>query len=153
MMMVVLLAGLFIASYGGKLFGWPGFLLGVPVGVFVAFGVLYAVALLWASIEALLWDGMPYMPTCGNGKCKSGLLTDFGDYEPEHDDEFRAYFRCKCGRLYWRNRKEGRVLEVLSDGTVKPYMKWKSFRGWRPDSEPVSSAGRSANDVSETDHA
>jgi hypothetical protein len=133
MIMVVLLAGLFIASYGAKHFGWIGFLLGIPVGLAVAFGVLYGVVLLWVILESLIWGGIPYMPQCGTGKCKSGPLSDFGDYEPERNDQFRAYFRCKCGRLYWRNRQEGRVLEVLSDGTTKPYMVWKAFRGWRND--------------------
>ena len=139
-MMVVLLAGLFIASYGGKLFGWAGFLLGVPVGLFVAFGVLYGVALMLAFLESLLWGGIPYLPLCGNGKCKSGLLSDFGDYEPaEHDGEWGGYFRCRCGRLYHRDRKKGRVLEVLPDGTHTPYMVWKAFRGWRPDESGMAS--------------
>ena len=98
-------------------------------------GVLYGVALMLAFLESLLWGRIPYLPPCGNGKCKSGLLSDFGDYEPpEHDGEWGGYFWCRCcGRLYHRDRKKGRVLEVLVDGTYKPYMIWKSFRGWRPD--------------------
>jgi hypothetical protein len=133
MMLVVLLAGLFVASYGAKHFGWAGFLLGIPVGLIVAFGVLYAVAFVAACLEALLWEGMPMLPPCGNGKCKSGLLTDFGDFEPEEVDGEFGYFRCRCGKLYFRDRKKGRVAEVLADGTHKPYMVWKPFRGWRPD--------------------
>ena len=100
MMMVVLLAGLFIASYG----------------------------------------------PCGNGKCKSGLLMDFGDYEPEQVDGEFGYFRCRCGELYFRDRKKGRVLEVLPDGTQNPFMIWNSFRGWRPDSAGMQSDTQSTGD-------
>ena len=32
-----------------------------------------------------------------------------------------------------RRYREGRVLEVLPDGTMKPYMVWRSFRGWYSD--------------------
>jgi hypothetical protein len=137
MMLVVLLAGLFIASYGAKHFGWLGLLLGVPVGLAVAFGVLYGVLLLFVIVESLIWGGIPYLPPCRSGKCRSGLLSDFGDYDPaEHNGEYGGYFRCRCGNLYHRDRKKGRVLEVLPDGTQRPYMIWKSFRGWRPDFEP-----------------
>jgi hypothetical protein len=74
------------------------------------------------------------LPICGNGKCKSGLLSDFGDYEPaEYKGKLGGYFKCRCGTLYHRDRKKGRVAEVLPDGTEKPYMIWKPFRGWRPD--------------------
>jgi hypothetical protein len=134
MMLVVLLAGLFIASYGAKHFGWLGFLLGVPVGIVVAFGVLYGVLLLGVVVESLIWGGIPYLPPCRNGKCKSGRLSDFGDYEPaEHNGEWGGYFRCRCGKLYHRDKKKGRVLEVLPDGAERPYMVWKAFWGWRPD--------------------
>ena len=134
MIMVILLAGLFIASYGAKYFGWIGFLLGVPIGLAVAFGVLYSVMSLFVIVESLIWGGIPYLPSCGNGKCKSGLLSDFGDYEPaQHNGEWGGYFRCRCGKLYHRDRKKRLVLEVLPDGTERPYMVWKAFRGWRPD--------------------
>jgi len=140
-MMVVLFGGMLIASYGGRLFGWAGFLLGIPVGLVVAFAVFYAVALVAASLEALLWEGMPMLPPCENSKCKSGLLTDFGDYEPaEYGGNWGGYFRCRCGKLYFRERKKGRVAKVLADGTRKPYMVWKPFRGWGADEAGMESA-------------
>ena len=142
LIMVVILLGIFvIASYGFQWFGWAGFLLGVPVGLAVAFGVLYGVALLWATLEALIWGGIPYLPPCGTGKCKSGLLSDFGDFEPEQVGGHWGYFRCRCGKLYFRERKKGRVSQMLPDGTQKPYMIWKAFRGWRPDSAAMESSG------------
>ncbi len=134
-MRLVFFGGLVIAVYVGNWLGNLWFFLGLPLGVAIAFGVLYLGALLWACLEALFCDGMPYLPTCGNGKCRSGLLTDFGDYEPEEVGGQWGYFRCRCGRLYWRRREEGRVLEVLPDGTVEPYMVWKAFRGWYHDKE------------------
>jgi hypothetical protein len=135
--------GLLIASYGAKHFGWIGFLLGIPVGLAVAFGVLYGVVVLWVILESLIWGGIPYMPPCGTGKCRSGLLTDFGEYEPEEVDGEFGYFRCRCGKLYFRDRKKGRVAEVLSDGTHKPYMLWKAFRGWRSDEMGMESEVKS----------
>lgn len=137
---LVLLGGLVIAIYAGEWFGPLGAVLGLPLGLAASFPALYGLALLWAVVEALLWGGMPYLPTCGNGRCRSGPLTDFGDYEPEEVGGNWGYFRCRCGRLYWRKRDEGRVLEVLPDGTVIPYMIWKPLRGWRPDTTETPSA-------------
>ena len=128
-----MLGGIVGAWFGVKEFGWLGFIIGGLVGVVVSFGGLMLAAFVWAVVESLLFGGIPYLPPCKDGKCKSGWLTDFGDYEPERDPEHRAYFRCRCGHLYWRNRTEGRVLEVLPDGTTKPYMVWRSFRGWYPE--------------------
>ncbi len=136
---VVLTGGLILAGYASSKFGWLGFVGGGILGVIASLGGLLLVLYVWAFSEALCFGGIPYLPTCGNGKCKSGLLSDFGDYEPETDEQFRAYFRCKCGTLYWRNRKEGRVLEVLPDGTMKPFKIWRSFRGWYSDDKPNGS--------------
>ena len=145
-LLLILLGGLMIASYGGQLFGWPGFLLGIPMGLIATFGVLYGVALVAACLEALLWTGMPVLPPCGTGKCRSGLLTDFGDFEPEQVGGQWGYFRCRCGKLYFRERKKGRVSEVLPDGTQKPYMIWKPLRGWHPDSTAMQSDTQSTDD-------
>lgn len=140
---------MFVASYGSASFGWIGFIVGGIVGAIVSFGGVWLLTLIWAVAEGLLCDGIPYLPTCGNGKCKSGLLTDFGDYEWERNEELKAHFRCKCGKVYWCNREEGRVLEVLSDGTMKPYMVWRSFRGWYPDEE--AGASKEAEDGASQD--
>lgn len=135
-----------IPFYGGQWFGWAGFLLGIPVGLIGTFGVLYGVAFVAACTEALLWSGMPMLPPCGTGKCKSGLLMDFADFEPEQVGGQWGYFRCRCGMLYFRERKKMRVLEVLPDGTQKRYMVWKPFRGWRPDSAGTESDKQSPGD-------
>jgi len=132
--LAVLIGGLIAATYATTRFGWLGVVVGGPVGGIVTFAILMLCLYVWEIVKALLFGGVPYLPPCIDGKCCSGLLTEFGDYEPEFNDEQRAYFRCKCGRLYWRNRKEGRVLEVMADGTTEPYMIWRSFRGWRPES-------------------
>lgn len=152
-LLVIFTGGMAVGWYAGSalgrfglLFGWLGLLVGFPVGVVASFGLLYGVALFWAFSGALLWSGIPWLPTCGNGKCRSGLLTDFGDYEIEKLGGHWGYFRCRCGRLYWRKREEGRVLEVLSDGTVTPYMVWRRFRGWCPDTGATEPRIPSAND-------
>jgi len=133
LLIAVLLGGLAIAAYTAERFGWIGFLLGGAIGLLVSFGILYLFFAMYALIEGVIWEGVPFLPVCANGKCKSGLLTDFGDYEWELDEQDRLLFRCRCGLLYERNRKTGQVREVLPDGSTKPYMIWKPFRGWRPD--------------------
>jgi hypothetical protein len=131
--LLVLIVALVVAAYASSWFGWLGFLVGGIIGVPVSFGAIYIVLTVLAFGESFLFGGIPYMPTCSNGKCKSRLLEEGGDYNSERNEFCRAYFRCKCGHLYWRNRKEGRVLEVLPDGTTRPYMIWRSCRGWYPD--------------------
>jgi hypothetical protein len=74
--------------------------LGIPVGLIATFGVLYGVALVAACLEALLWTGMPVLPPCGTGKCRSGLLMEFGDFEPEQVGGHWGYFRCRCGKMF-----------------------------------------------------
>ena len=48
--------------------------------------------LAWAVFEGLTATGIPYLPTCRNGKCRSGWLTDFGNYEPERVGGHGAFF-------------------------------------------------------------
>ncbi len=144
---VVLIGGILLAAYATEKFGWLGFIGGGLLGGILSFSGVFILLYICAFVEAIAFGGIPYLPTCGNGKCKSGLLTECGDYEWELNSERREYFRCKCGRLYWRNMKDGRVLgvlEVLDDGTMKPYRVWRSFRGWYPDHR------RNDNDIKPT---
>jgi hypothetical protein len=134
--LLVLLAlsagGLMVAGYATNRFGWPGLLLGFPLGFFAAFFGLYALVLTWAVFEGLASTGIPYLPTCRNGKCKSGWLTDFGNYEPEPLGGQGVFFRCQCGDLYEKRRKEKIVLLILLDCSAVRYMIWKPLRGWYP---------------------
>ena len=70
-----------LATFATEWFGWLGFFVGGIAGALLALISVWLLTLIWAVAEGLLFDGIPYLPTCGNGKCKSGLLNDFGDYE------------------------------------------------------------------------
>ncbi len=133
-LIAVTLGAMSFALRGSEMFGLIGFFLGGVAGFFITFAGLFG--LIWfASLAETISSGMfPYLPPCGNGKCKSGFLDGFGDYEPERSQEdWGGYFRCKCSRLYQLRIKEGRVLEILPDGTVQPYMIARPFRGWTPE--------------------
>ena len=117
------------AAAGLGLGAWVG----GAIGLLISLSSFLLLATLMAFLEGAISGGLPYLPTCGTGKCQSGWLTDFGDFEWETDDQNRTLFRCRCGMLYWRDSKKHRVLEVLSDGSAKPFMVWKPFRGWKPD--------------------
>ena len=128
-LLLVLLVGLVVARYAGARFGWLGFVLGFIVGILASCGVFVGGIWLVTSLIGL-FTGIPEFLPCRCGKCKDAQ-THFGDYTPEMVGD-RIGVRCQCG-LYVRQGKQ--VMEVLPDGTHKPYMVWKPFRGWYPDGE------------------
>ena len=104
--LVVMLAGLLTAVALGESFGLLGYATGFPIGCVVTFGAIYGLIAGYALIEAVVKEGIPYLPPCRRGICKSGLLTDFGDFEPEEFEGQFGYFRCKCGDLNERQKKK-----------------------------------------------
>lgn len=130
---IALLGGLIIGGKAAERFGWLGVLIGVPIGFIGTLLIFWALALVFAVAEGLWSGGIPYLPRCRSGRCRSGLLTDFGDFEPEERDGNWGYFRCRCGDLYERRRKDRKVLLVADDGSRQRYMKWKRLRGWTAD--------------------
>jgi hypothetical protein len=80
LLLLLAMAGLPSAIWGGERFGCVGYLLGLPLGIVAMFGTVYAFALTWAYMEGLLLDGMPWLTTCRQGRCVGGRLTDFGDH-------------------------------------------------------------------------
>jgi hypothetical protein len=100
-----------------------------PVGAIV--GGIGAIAALVAfygtvfGVAACLDRCFPRRPKCRNGRC--GL----GDYKwLPREDGFSAY-RCKCGCWYIMNGR--RFLELLPDGTTKPFMRRTVFGCWKRD--------------------
>jgi hypothetical protein len=134
-LLMLALAGLLTASWAGDRFGCVGYILGLPLGVVAMFGAVYAFALAWVYVEGLLFDGVPWLPTCRKGRCVGGRLTDFGDYNSVRDGKGGLFgFRCRCGDTY---RKVGRrFVEVASDGTLRPYLIWSPVKGWTDDEGP-----------------
>ena len=125
----------------GRYFGWPGFVMGAVAGVLVP--PVLTIGLLFVA-EALRRAG-PLYPPCHSGTCvgrrwPSFVERDLGDYVRDWVDG-ESVLRCKCGRLYVTREAGERFLERLPDGTLKPYMVRRSFRGWVPDTGPAPDAG------------
>jgi hypothetical protein len=124
--------GLAVAWFGAERFGWLGCLLGFALGAAGGFAILYGVL----QACAHLWKGRGgWFPPCHTGRCRKGApLEKGGDYESTMVDGELVY-RCKCGRDYVMLDGGSRFLERLPDGTLRPYMIHKPFRGWFPDRE------------------
>lgn len=135
LLLMLAMAGLLTAVWTGARFGCLGYLVGLPLGVVAMFGMIYAFALTWVYVEGLLFEGIPWLPTCRQGRCVGGRLTDFGDYNSVKDDKDGLFgFRCRCGDMY---RKVGRrFVEVAPDGSTRPYLIWSRMRGWIDDEGP-----------------
>ncbi|MGD2175544.1 MAG: hypothetical protein PVJ27_09080 [Candidatus Brocadiaceae bacterium] len=125
--LVLVLGGLVGSYVGGLHFRWIGVLVGFPLGFLAAaVGLLLLVA-----IPESLWLAGPMYPPCHNGSCKGRRWpADIGDYDTVVVGE-ELVLRCRCGRDY--DREGRRFMERLPDGTLKPYMVHRPFRGWFED--------------------
>ena len=123
--MVSLLFVLFGGGYWiGQKYGrpWTGTLWGISI--FVVVGIAY---FLFSIFAYCYWQ--PMLPICKSGKCRKER-----DFEPSATEPEKRYYTCKCGIRYVLQRKGtyGRqFMEVLPDGTTKPYMKHSRFGRWK----------------------
>jgi hypothetical protein len=102
-------------------YGWRGTL----VGLILVFIVIPLVAFGLGLLVSAVYSGMPSYPACRTGKCRS-----FNYQRRTFGQSGYALF-CACGALY---RKRGRrFYELQPDGSLRPYMVWRAFRGWFPD--------------------
>jgi len=123
--------GVVLSSRFGKAWGTSGYVFGFLAGFSAAFLLTW---LILVTRNLLL---MPF-PECRRGKCRT-----FRDYVWkrgtiygwEKGGIFR--YRCKCGDEYVRDGD--RFMEVLSDGTTRPYKKYQGGK-W-VDEEPGQNAG------------
>jgi hypothetical protein len=136
------MVGFLGGTAGFAAFGWAGF-----VGGFLAGLLLPVVAILAiAAVEHVLWQAGPSLPPCHKGRCTGAPVwrvwaDDDGDYERAFDlDDGSVYaYRCRCGLEYGLTVEADRCcfMERRPDGTLRPYMVHRRFRGWRPDPGPV----------------
>jgi hypothetical protein len=90
-----------------------------------AFILLPFVAYALGFLASLIYWGMPSYPPCRTGKCHSS------DYRVRRSDNGSFALFCACGMPY---RKRGRrFYEMQPDGSLRPYLVWRAFRGWFPD--------------------
>lgn len=123
--------GCVVSSLLGSKFGWPGYVFGFLVGAGLGIGIFYGFIFCLAYLLSNIWPDNSSAPLCKNGKCEAG------HYEIHKAKDQLGFNRfdwfCRCGERYHKSKNPLRFYEVLSDGSLKPYMKWKPFRGWRPD--------------------
>ena len=121
------------AYFGYQYFGWPGTIGGLVLGP-VAYVVAVMVPLGTYELLRREWP-----PVCADGKCKGGFWHKPGTYElvvvfDIADHRAHVLHRCRCGHPY---EHVGRCfMERLPDGTLRPYMIYRPYRGWFPDTEP-----------------
>jgi hypothetical protein len=82
----------------------------------------------------------PIRPKCRRGKCKVYHYR-FEEMLPDG-----VVFRCKCGDRYFLT-KNRRFMELLSDGSKKPYMKRKRFGKWEVDHSQAHLGGNKSDDA------
>jgi hypothetical protein len=116
----------FVGRYLGDKWGLLGWILGAPLGFGTGIIVLKTVF----GLPAHVWHKFrPLRPTCRKGVCQAQ------DYELLKATSEGSTFQCKCGDKYFRLGTTGRFLEVLPDGSLRPYMKRKPFGKWEPDAD------------------
>ena len=128
--MLVILGILILTIIGAKFFhqrieGFWGWLVGGVIG----FSIIPLIFILYGLFMALFKEGIPYLPYCRNGRC-----CGYRDYDLKRFGE-ELYWVCKCGDRYDRKRTDRRFMQVTETGEKKPYMVWRSFRGWLPDEQ------------------
>jgi hypothetical protein len=108
--------------WGLHRYGWRGALGGLIFGFILLPLGAYALGIL----ASLIYFGIPY-PACRTGNCRSS------NYQSRRLDNGRYALFCGCGTPY---RKRGRrFYEVQPDGSLRPYMVWRAFRGWFPEGQ------------------
>jgi hypothetical protein len=121
--------GVAISCLAGGRYGLTGYIVGFPIGFVSLICVLAAMA--W--LDDMWRRGRPSFPVCRNGKCRAG------EYRYSQV-EGRLVCRCQCGTEYKRAGR--RFSEVLPDGSIRPYLVWRAFRGWYPDDEANADQSR-----------
>lgn len=144
---LVIVGGILGGMYGSGFGPWVqiagiagGFILGFLCSV-VLWGTVFGIV----SIQDR-WR--PDRPKCKSGRCYSDHY-DSLSWSPDKltkrerqlaDDFGGLIYRCRCGTTYLASQR--RFLEVLPDGSVKPYMFHKPFsRQWQPDLAPEEDEG------------
>lgn len=128
-----------------------GFSAGIAKGAWAAIGgALLGAAVAYASWVAamialftLLYFCMRYRPTfprCRMGRCRdldyAYLYLDAeatGEHKRLQDSMQGKLVRCKCGGLYLDSLRDRRFYEVLDDGSLALYMRYRPFGRWQPD--------------------
>jgi hypothetical protein len=107
-------------------------------GIGCLFGLVLAPFLSWAIWLARILTCYP-LPPCRRGKCRGiGDFTWPIGWTFGREKWGTYYYKCSCGDEYVREGKQ--FMELLSDGTKRPYKKLVAFRKWADDeASPIPS--------------
>jgi hypothetical protein len=119
--------GLMVALPVNRSLGWVAGVVGFALAIAGALGGWYAIERWYAA--------GPFLPACHTGKCQGTREAwGLGDYQLVQVGDYVVH-RCRCGHEYMMRRGR-RFMERVPDGTLKPYMVHRPFRGWFPDRGP-----------------
>jgi len=113
--------------FGCAIVGWHfgraaiGGTIGGGVGAVLGFAAIPLIIGIFFLLSALIVEGIPHLPRCRNDRCGAE------DYDVKRR-EGGFLFVCQCGDSYVRR---GKHFRLLVDGREVPYLRWRSFRGWR----------------------
>ncbi len=121
-LMAAIAGGIWFGLRLGSPYGKIGIAAGFILGTIATLASLFGVIKLLLALVSKCW---PPFPVCRKGKCGNGDYRWIGRLE----DGTGVIFRCKCGTKYAMKSKSpfGRyikVLELLDDGSTRPYMKY-----------------------------
>jgi hypothetical protein len=143
LLFVLLVGGMVGCVQGGSIgaqFGLWGRLCGAVLGV----GVVWTAGLGLQLVYLVLMDLV--CPPRTVPPCENGMCTEYGHFKQTNlAAELVAQFRglssyartCRCGNVYaggndWPLRN--RCVRVMDDGTLRPYLNYRSRGRWQPDS-------------------
>jgi hypothetical protein len=115
-----IVCGFIGAEYFGKMWGVGGYIFGFLIGFVIPSTFTWLIELR----DELLFRPLP---ACRRGKCQG-----MKDYVFQTGYEI---YRCSCGDKYIFKTKEKQFVEILSDGTERPYKKLVGFRKWADDTK------------------
>ncbi|MBN1806661.1 MAG: hypothetical protein JW837_15540 [Sedimentisphaerales bacterium] len=117
---VALFAGIECGRWVGSTYGIIGHIAGFVLGAIAALTFLFSFIYFLGFVLNLC---RPHLPVCKENKYSRGHYT----YIQSLDNGAGDVFSCKCNRKYIMKRDKGfhyykEVLELLDDGTTRPYM-------------------------------
>jgi len=115
----LIVGGGYIGGYAG---GWPGAILGAAVG----FGSFHLLIRAIALIDLAWHRFCPLRPVCRNGACGAS------QYKQVELREGSIVYQCECGTKYLH--KGAQFLEILPNGTQRPFMRRKTLGKWELES-------------------
>lgn len=117
----IIAAGYFCGKWMGVYYGIVGWIIGFILGSSLAVAAWFALN----KLIRLRAKWRPIRPICKNGKCPARVYKLLECKE-------RVVFQCRCGTKYLKNGR--RFMEMLDDGSTKPYMRRCGLFGkWEKD--------------------